>query len=145
MSREHVTIRDAAHTLRKSFKEHTPQARLASIPMISLMRMQEGVPRAPNVAAWCSVLDKQTNQTTPRQTCLNKTHAFMRKLASSESLKVPSSWRVRLNMRLNQAQRYLVENLDDILAERPMLGSRLRCFDLSRLLVKVLKTELHLL
>jgi len=51
----------------------------------------------------------------------------------------------KANMRSYQTQRYSVENLDDILAKRPMLGGRLRCFDVCRLRVKVFKSELHLL
>jgi len=45
----------------KSFSEQTPHARFASIPMISWRRITEGVPRAPNAAAWWSVLRKYVN------------------------------------------------------------------------------------
>jgi hypothetical protein len=43
-------------TFRNSFNEQTPHRRLDSIPMISCSLMTWGVPRAPKVAAGCSIL-----------------------------------------------------------------------------------------
>ena len=73
-----------------SFNEQTPQMRLCSIPITSIVRMIAGTPRAPKAAAGSAVL--HSNMSTSRETEIS-TDAFWRALARSSSRNRPSAWR----------------------------------------------------